>query len=126
MHAGKAQLRTLLRLKNRPDFLKIQSKGQKWVSHGLAVQAIPNDLGIIRTGFTVTKRIDKSAVKRNRIKRRLRSVAADILPLSAKPSYDYVLVGRPLSAARSYETLCRDLTWCLGKMDLLEKKEDHA
>lgn len=115
MQASKAQLKTLTRIKNRGDFLKIQSKGQKWVSHGLILQIMPNDLGLTRVGFTVSKKVSNLAVKRNRVKRRLRAVAADILPLHAKPSCDYILVGRALSATRPHETLCDDLKWCLRK-----------
>lgn len=115
MFASKAQQKTLARLKNRADFLKIQSKGQKWVSHGLIVQIKPNDLGQRRVGFTVSKKVSNSAVKRNRIKRRLRAVAADILPTYSQDSCDYILVGRPLTATRPYETLQNDLKWCLDK-----------
>jgi ribonuclease P protein component len=125
MHASKAQLKTLDRLKNRADFLKIQSQGQKWVSHGLILQAMRNDLGCIRVGFTVSKKVDASAVKRNRIKRRLKAVAADILSTHAESGCDYVLVGRAASAIRPYETLQNDLKWCLSKMGL-GKKADHA
>lgn len=123
MHASKDQLKTLGRLKKRPDFLNIQKQGQKWVSRGLILQVIPNDLGQKRAGFTVTKRTDKSAVKRNRIKRRLRAAAADILPLYAKDSHDYVLIGRPLTATRPYQTLLEDLKWCLGKLDCYSEQE---
>lgn len=115
MFANKAQQKTLARLKSRSDFLKIQNKGQKWVSHGLVVQIMPNDLGERRVGFTVSKKVSNSAVKRNRIKRRLRAVAADILPIYAQESCDYILVGRPLTATRPYETLQNDLKWCLEK-----------
>lgn len=97
----------------------IQGKGKKWVSHGLIIQVHKNDLGIRRIGYTVSKRVDKSAVKRNRIKRRLRAVAADVLPVIAKDGYDYVLVGRPATATRPYDTLKNDIKWCLGKMELL-------
>ena len=55
MHASKEQIKMLGRLQKRPDFLNIQNKGRKWVSHGLILQVIPNDLGIIRIGFTVSK-----------------------------------------------------------------------
>ncbi len=116
MHASRQQLKKLGRLQKRPDFLRVQNKGEKWVSHGLILQVMPNDLGQMRVGFTVSKKVDKSAVKRNRIKRRLRAVAADILPLYARSSCDYVLVGRKLTATRPYETLCDDLKWCLDKM----------
>ena len=118
MHASKNQQASLIQIKSRAEFLKIQSAGKKWVSHGLIVQTAPNDTGDKRIGFTVSKKVDKSAVKRNRIKRRLRAVAADVLPDYARTSQDYILVGRPQTATRPYDQLCEDLRWCLRKMDL--------
>lgn len=120
MKATKQQQDTLIQITKRAAFLKIQSKGKKWVSHGLIIQTMPNDDNIKRIGFTVTKRTDKSAVKRNRIKRRLRAAAADILPENAKNGHDYILVGRPQTLTRPYETLKKDIKWCLAKMDLLD------
>ena len=118
MRASKQQQKSLIRIKNRAEFLHIQKKGQKWVSHGLIIQAIPNELGETRVGFTVTKKVDKSAVVRNRIKRRLRAAAADVLPIYAKGSHNYILVGRKLTSTRPYDTLCDDLKWCLGKLNM--------
>ena len=118
MHATKEAQASLTQITKRSDFLKIQSKGRKWISHGLVVQTAPNEDGIKRIGYTVTKRVDKSAVKRNRIKRRLRAVAADVLPTGAAGGQDYILVGRPGTAVRPYDLLCEDLRWCLRKMDL--------
>lgn len=116
MHASKSQQKSLTILKNRADFVRMNAKGDKWVSKGLVLQVLANDLGETRVGYTVTKRIDKSAVKRNRIKRRLRAVAADILPAFAKESYNYVLIGRPMTATRPYEDLKEDLKWCLKRL----------
>lgn len=119
MHASKDQQASLTQIKTRADFLKIQGKGRKWVSHGLIVQTAPNNQeDLKRIGYTVSKKVDKSAVKRNRIKRRLRSVAAEILPQGAKSGQDYILVGRPETAIRPYEALCEDLRWCLRKLEL--------
>lgn len=129
MQASKEQLSSLGTIKKRSDFLKIQQKGRKWVSHGLILQAMPHEQEAgpeaiqdtkKRVGFTVSKKVDTSAVKRNRIKRRLRAVAADILPLYAVDSCDYILVGRPQTTARPYETLKNDLKWCLDKMGLAQ------
>lgn len=116
MNASKHQHKSLERLKERSDFLKMNKYAQRWVSHGLTIQALPNDLGKIRVGFTVTKRLEPSAVKRNRMKRRLRAIADEILPAHAKDSCDYVLIGRKLTPTRPYETLQNDLKWCLEKM----------
>lgn len=121
MHATKDQQAGLETIRQRSEFLKIQSGGRKWVSHGLIVQTAPNDSESKRIGYTVSKRVDKSAVKRNRIKRRLRAVAADVLPEGAANGHDYILVGRPQTLTRPYDQLCQDLRWCLGKMGLEAK-----
>ena len=116
MHAQKKDTRKLRMLKTRSEFLHVRNKGAKWVSHGLILQVCKNEGQGIRIGFTVSKKVDKSAVKRNRIKRRLRAASADILPAFAADNTDYVLIGRPQTAIRPYESLKNDLKWCLKKM----------
>lgn len=75
-----------------------------------------NGLGHSRIGYTVTKKTENSAVKRNRAKRRLRAAAAEILPLHAAPGCDYVLIGRAMTRLRPFAALCGDLRWCLEKL----------
>jgi len=131
MHANKQQRARIFPLKKRADFLWIQSGGKKWVSQGLVVQVAKTpehksaDIdAAIRCGFTVTKRTDKSAVHRNRMKRRLRAVAADVLSVHGLGGYDYILVGRPDTMTKPYASLCKDLKWCLRKMDLFQEAPD--
>ena len=116
MDASKEEIRALGRITKRYDFVKINKEGKKWVSQGLVLQAFPNAYQKIRVGFTVTKKTDASAVNRNRMKRRLRAAAADVLPAHAASGYDYVLIARAATADRSYDELCQDLKWCLGKL----------
>ena len=111
---------TLPVLKKRSDFLIVQRQGRKWVSSGLILQYKENGLNQSRIGFTVSKKVSKSAVKRNRIKRRLREAAADILPAKAKSGFDYILLGREATATRPYGDLCNDLLWCLKKTECLQ------
>jgi len=118
MQAKAQDIKDLVIITQRADFLKIQSKGRKWVSHGLILQVLAGEEGQKRLGFTVSKKVSKSAVKRNRIKRRLRAAAADVLPAFAASGHDYILVGRPETAIRPYASLCADLKWCLAKMGL--------
>ncbi len=108
-------------LKKRADFLLLGKEGKKWVSHGMIIQMRPNGLDEIRVGYTVSKRVNKSAVVRNRIKRRLRAVIAEIMPEYARGSCDYVLIGRKDTATRSYELLRKDLKWCLRKTGYVRK-----
>ncbi len=116
MKATKEDLKKLERLLKRSDFLLATAKGQKWVSKSMIVLARPNDTGLCRVGITVTKKLEKTAVGRNRMKRRLRAVSADILPGFAKTGVDYVLIGRGETATRLYNDLKKDLRWCLEKL----------
>ena len=124
MHTRKKDLAAIEMLTERRSFLDIQSNGKKWVSRGLVLRVKENDLGRIRVGFTVSKRVDKSAVKRNRIKRRLRAVAADVLTLYGAKNADYVLLGRKETALRPYESLIKDLKWCLKRTGYYHKTEE--
>ena len=113
MFASKKDVQCLKILKKRVEFLHVQKNGRKWVSKGMIVQAMENELCGKRHGFVVTKRLNKSAVIRNRIKRRLRAVARDVLPQNAKNNVDYVIIGRQETKDRHYQDLCNDLKWCL-------------
>ena len=73
MKATKEDLKKLERLLKRSDFLLANAKGRKWVSKGMIVLMTPNDAGKIRFGVTVTKKLEKTSVGRNRMKRRLRA-----------------------------------------------------
>lgn len=115
MRTARDKLKALQVLSDRADFLKIQNTGQKWVAQGLILQVMENGLDVMRVGYTVSKKVHKSAVKRNRIKRRLRAVAADILCSHGKPGCDYVLVGREATLEKPYEVLLKDLAWCMKR-----------
>jgi ribonuclease P protein component len=73
-----------------------------------------------RFGLTVTKKVSKKAVIRNRIRRRLRAVARDILPEFGALHRDYVLIGRIEALTVSYQKLQNDLRWCLRKLEAHE------
>ncbi|HEY8192156.1 MAG TPA: ribonuclease P protein component [Alphaproteobacteria bacterium] len=126
MKATKAQIAKLAVLKDRAAFLHAQRAGKKWVSKTIVVEAVPNDLGAIRYGLTVSKKTSKSAVVRNRIRRRLRAAARDVLPAFVLPGTDVVLVGRVESATRPYAQLKEDLRWCLGKLGVAKDNLDAA
>ncbi|MCK5373872.1 MAG: ribonuclease P protein component [Alphaproteobacteria bacterium] len=76
--------------------------------------------------MTVSKRVDKSAVKRNRIKRRLRAVAADVLSQYAKDGVDYVIIGRKETAIFPYNSMINDLKWCLKRTGYYHKSENQT
>ena len=88
-NASKSYLHTLTK---RQDFI-LASRGLKHSCETMIVQIKKNDLGIIRVGFTCSKKVG-NAVVRNRAKRRLRAIAREALPNLGRLGFDYVLIGR--------------------------------
>ncbi|MHA1114477.1 MAG: ribonuclease P protein component [Alphaproteobacteria bacterium] len=115
------------RIKRRPDFLRVAGKGRKWAALGLVLQAARcrtaeattpsclknEDTPDIRVGFTASRKVGM-AVARNRARRRLRSVAARVLPTKAQPGFDYVIIARKATLARSFSALLGDLDQALA------------
>ena len=67
-----------------------------------------------RVGFTVSKKVGGSVV-RNRMKRRLRELAREILPTSGHPGSDHVMIGRSAGIEREFAKLRTDLARALEK-----------
>ena len=66
-------------------------------------------------GFTVTKKIG-NAVVRNRMKRRLRALARELLPASGIRGADHVLIGRDGGIERDHAALKAELDKALAKI----------
>ena len=67
-----------------------------------------------RVGFTVTKKIG-NAVIRNRMKRRLRALARELLPTGGIAGSDHVLIGRSGGVERDFAILRDELARALSK-----------
>lgn len=96
------------RLKKRRDFLAA-AKGDKTARRAFVLETLQReDTGPPRFGFTVSKRIAKKAVERNRIRRRLRE-AVRLAGDHARPGHDYVLVGRVAALKEPFAALTSSL-----------------
>ncbi len=105
------------RLRQRADFLKAASARRQGTA-GFLLQARqrPDTDVALRVGFTCSRKIG-NAVARNRAKRRLRAVAAEVLPELGRPGWDYVLVGRPgATVDRNFADLRADLVSALHRV----------
>ena len=71
----------------------------------------------MRVGFTVTKKIG-GAVVRNRMKRRFRALASEIVPVKGMPGADHVMIGRAKGVERPFALLRAELA---GALDTLRK-----
>lgn len=69
----------------------------------------------MRLGITVTKKIG-NAVVRNRMKRRFRELARDILPVEGFEGADHIMIGRQGGIERDYQTLAAELRKAVKKL----------
>ena len=92
------------KLNNHSEFSYISKFGKKAVSDGVILQVAKNTIlsekksstDVIRLGYIITKKIG-NAVRRNRIKRRLKAAVSNIFIDNAKTGYDYVFIGRKIT-----------------------------
>lgn len=107
-----------LRMKCRADFLRAQ-RGVRRRSAGLMLEVCHSPAekapdGVFRVGFTASKKVGNS-VARSRAKRRLRALAAEILPAMALPGTDYVLIAKTTTLVRPFAELRDDLVFSVKK-----------
>jgi ribonuclease P protein component len=69
----------------------------------------------MRVGFTVTKKIG-GAVVRNRMKRRFRALAREIVPAKGLPGADHVMIGRAKGIEREFGLLRSELAQALDRL----------
>ena len=80
----------------------------------LLVRKREDEDATIRIGFTVTRKIG-GAVARNRMKRRFRALARELLPAGGVPGADHVLIGRDGGIERDFGLLREELAKALAK-----------
>ena len=113
----------VLRLKKRDDFLRVKNANKSVAASGLVLQVAPGkieDNSSLRLGFTVTSKLG-NAVKRNRIKRRLRAAAREVMDKSAAAGKDYVIIGRFRAIDREFASLIKDLKYTLHNTGTYKK-----
>ena len=69
----------------------------------------------MRVGFTVTKKIG-GAVVRNRMKRRFRALAREVMPANGFAGADHVMIGRAKGIERDFGLLRDELAGALDRL----------
>lgn len=105
------------RLRKGTQFDTVYREGTATSGPLVVLRVVPNGIAVTRWGFAVGKRLEKRAVKRNRMRRRLRE-AARSLPVVA--GCDIVVTARQGASPASYWDLRQALARQLERAGLLE------
>jgi ribonuclease P protein component len=113
--ARPSQAERLITISARRDFLAANSARRKATAgFVLLVRDRTDGEAQKRVGFTVTKKIG-NAVVRNRMKRRFRALARDVIAAQGKAGSDHILIGRAGGVERKFATMRAELIKALGR-----------
>ena len=103
-------------IKKRSDFLAA-NRGKRYATPGfvLLVRDRRDDSPAIRLGITITKKVG-NAVIRNRMRRRFRALAQEMLADKGKAGADHILIGRDSGIERDFDAMRADMVKALGKL----------
>lgn len=110
---GSVSLSELETLRNAQDFRRVLQNGTRRRQGGIVLVQSPGLPGPPRLGLVVS-RGSGNAVKRNRIKRRLRHATAE---LQLQPGMDYVIIANGQVAEVTYARIQGWLTRALEEME---------
>jgi ribonuclease P protein component len=106
----------LITIKKRRDFLAANSaKRAAMQGFILQVRARGDESPATRVGFTVTKKVG-NAVIRNRMKRRLRALAREVIAEHGAAGADHILIGRAGQVEREFALMKTELIKALAKV----------
>jgi ribonuclease P protein component len=110
------------RLHTRHDFRRVYEKGMSYASRYLVMFVLPNDLGTLRVGYSVGKRLGK-AVTRNYIRRLLRESFRLVAKRLGSPGIDIVWIARQSAVDCSLKQFIGEMEKLLEEARLLRPQE---
>jgi len=107
------------KIAKRTEILRIQQGGKKIYTPNLLLIYSLNRNTPTRLAITISKKVDKRAVKRNLFKRRVREIFRQYHKF-LRSGFDIVVIARKDSAELPYSDLKKDLLWGWKKAELLD------
>lgn len=125
------------RLRHRRDFQAVYQKGIRRSGRFLTLRCLPQRNNVInapalktllqrneanlptRIGISISQKVSKKAVVRNRIKRQIRAIFRQLLPKIA-PGWQLVVVVRPEGRECEYAQFLRELKQLLAQAEVID------
>lgn len=102
-------------LKKPSEFSKVYKRGKSFADKNIVVYYMPNQLGITRIGFSISKKVGNSVV-RNRVRRLIRESFR--VNFNSFGGYDIIFVARVRSSQVDYHEISRSLKYIFKKIQI--------
>ena len=108
-----------MRLTDSSEFERVYKQGTAYRGKLFSVHAFPNELGTLRLGLSVSKKVG-NAVTRNSLRRRLREIFGGFAPGSGS-ELDLVVSARPPARDASFGDLQEEFFRALAKLGVRDE-----
>jgi ribonuclease P protein component len=103
------------RIRKSVEIRQVLARGQRADGPQVKIAVVPNDLGVTRFAFSVSKQVG-SAVTRNLVKRRMRHA---LISMHFDGGFDLVVIAKPRSTISSYSSLAKSIQYLLQDMEVI-------
>jgi ribonuclease P protein component len=108
-----------MRLTDSSEFEKVYRQGTAYRGKLFSVHAFPNELGTLRLGLSVSRKVG-NAVVRNTLRRRMREIFAASV---GDGEMDLVVSARPAARDASFGELREEFDRALGKLGVAKSSQ---
>ena len=109
------------RLRKSREFARLREKSSKVYSAHFLILITPSESNVSRLGITVSSKIDKRAVVRNKIKRRIRDIFR-VNRSRLRSNFDIVIIARKNAGDLSFEEVKREILGALHFKNYMQKE----
>lgn len=108
------------------EYQYISANAARIVTRGFVLLGCPKEgqEGVVRFGVIASRKLG-GAVRRNKVKRRLRMICQQAMPEHGTAGWDYVLIGRYAGHDMEFEKMLRDLKAALKNVAIAPKEKDE-
>ena len=107
-----------MRLTDSSEFERVYKQGTAYRGRFFSVHAFPNELGTLRLGLSVSKKVG-NAVVRNTLRRKMREIFAMVAG-EAGGNMDLVISARPPAREAAFEELREEFDRALRKLGAVD------
>lgn len=109
------------RLHQDKEIKDLVKSGRTFFLPEMTIKYKTNQAGNVRIGFIVSSRVDKRAVVRNKVVRRLREIMRSFLP-QLKDGYFMLIIAKKKLSTLEFEMVQKQLLFALDKIGAFNKK----
>ncbi len=109
------------RIHTDQDIKELVQTGKTFFLPQLTIKYAPNNDGVTKVGFIVSSKVDKKAVVRHRLTRRMREASRRLLD-DIRPGYSLLIIAKKAAIELSFEDLSKQLIFAFSQMKIYNKK----